>query len=269
MPPKKPTSRQDYRWTQLGFFRRCNMAEFGDVAGFANLYSPQKYANLQNIIASIKSYTPKYITDTVGTLDVGAALSGEPECFIRRENKPSKRIRMGVNPSNHGCRVGLPAFKEFAYAALALTAKRMGYIVEAEMTYGGMSELARDRNRNHSIRVELGVNIPVHVLTAYSTNDAIQRYSNYKEHLQRTSGITSVHYQSQDRFMADIIQDEYDICLDRLTEDDTLYTMSQYVRRNLTKFGVSPEDQNKILSEAVKAIGGDLSWLNMNHSKNR
>jgi len=270
----KPT-RQDWKWSQIGTisnrgetpFFRVPMHLFRSPKTFASQYAANKFDSLDRVIAKLPIKSPRYIMDTVGSLDVGTALSGDPECFIRRELRKSKRLRLGINPSNEGVRADVNHYKAAAYVAVIKCARRMGFTVEAEMAYGGMSEYTLGTgtfwsdSSPWSIRVELGTMLPCHVLAAYGTNHAITETSEYQyeqDAIRRANDpnarpLMHCHYQTQDTVMRAITSKEYDICFDRLLAHDTVETMAAFLHTQLAKLSMRPEHIQSILN-CVKII---------------
>ena len=262
-------TRQDFAWQNMldpqygrqPVFHRMTANELG-ISKFQNMFNPNTFAELESIIARIKTVSPQYIRDTTGSLDVGAMLSGESEYFIRRENRKSKSLRLGINPSNMCMRSDVAPFKCAAYAAIAMVAKKLGYIVECELAYGGMSEkaLRRFEDSAHSpvpfsVRVELGNNLPPHLIAAYGSTQGIEVIAMLRESkLQHEYGkcLEYVHYQSQDDRLAKLFRAEYDIAFDRLLERDTPGTIEDFMYRNLSQFAISNEDLDHIISHCRK-----------------
>jgi hypothetical protein len=243
------------------------MHNFRDPTTFASQYAANRFDALDRVIAKLPIKSPRYIMDTVGSLDVGSALSGDPECFIRRELRKSKRLRLGINPSNEGIRKSVNHYKAAAYVAVIKCARKMGFTVEAEMAYGGLSQHCMDSQywsdySPWSIRVELGTVLPCHVLAAYGTNHAICETDEYKMAIiepQRRSEnpnfkpLMHCHYQTQDAALRALTSKEYDICFDRLLDSDTVSTMAAFLHTQLAKLSMRPEHIQAIL-ECVKHI---------------
>lgn len=271
-----PTSNQDYRWAQFTTangqktqFFRFDMHEFRNPATFANRYNPESFDALSEVVARIPVKAPRFVWDLEGSLDVGAALAGNPECCVKRQDRKAKRLRIGINPSNQGTREDLDGYKAASYAAVIMAAQRMGFLVEAEMCYGGFRQQDLEFNTANraswSMRVELGTNLPVHVIAAYGSNLAIDEAQlwadthnneilNSPTHIQ---SIRNVAYQTQDAELRNIIRDEYDICFDRLLVTDTLDTLQEFLTRQLNWLNVSEEGIQQIIA-TVKDMAYEL-----------
>jgi hypothetical protein len=275
-------TKQDYLWTQIGkdaghsprIFRFAKH-EFRDMQKFTKVFKPTDFDSLAHIIARIPVKSPRYVNDVVGQLDVGAALSGEPECFIRRDNRKAKRIRIGINPSNACVRKEVNGYKAAAYAAVVMAARRLGFIVEAEMCYGGMTEDALyGPNARYSymgiirepwsLRVELGCDLPVHVLAAYGTNLGITESGDWRDDYTdkpNNTPLKCVMYQSQDPALRAIIRKEYDICFDRLLNTDTVSTMRAFLHRQLDMLKMTPDHIEAII-KVTESIAHTLKTPN-------
>lgn len=213
--------------------------------------SATPFEQLAELETTLKVSHLKYQWDTTGSLDVGAALSGEPECFIRRQSIKRRVIRMGINPSNALIKPAIGYYKAMAYGCLVTAFRKQGYIVEAELAYGGRFDTLSLVHKTGPFgllgwhaRIELGSDLPAEQLAMFATTAALNLCSKLA-HTQwfasAPKGTLGGAYQSQTEPLRSVISQEYDVIADRLMETDTMRTMEEWLTRNATNLGISPE----------------------------
>jgi hypothetical protein len=184
-------------------------------------------------------------------------MTGEPECFIRKDQAKSKKIRIGINPSSYDTYPAKQFYKVCAYVALIKAAKRMGFTVDAEMAYGGVTD---SKLTNYykggeipwSLRLELPSTMPMHVMAAYGSNlSIVNTYYWFTARMKKDRiELQERGYQTQDQEIKRIIDQEYDVCFHRLMPTDTLDTMEAFLKLQFQRIGVPPSDVTRILNIA-------------------